>query len=243
VQGEALREALINSVSHDLHTPLAAIVGSATALESFGEHADAHARAELVTTIREESERLGSYIGNVLELTRIRSGRITPRLELVELSDIVDAALRRKGKPLAAHKLDVRMPADLPMLRLDLFLMETALANVLDNAAKYAPPGSVLSIAARAENGEVLLDVSDTGSGIEARDLERIFDAFYRAAAPGAATAPGSGLGLAICRAFVEANGGSVSALSAGPGRGATVRLRLPLPETAALSEGVLSDE
>jgi two-component system sensor histidine kinase KdpD len=242
-QGEALREALINSVSHDLQTPLAAILGSATALESLGERGDSRARRELVATIRDESERLASYIDNVLDLTRIRSGQIAPRLEFVELSDIIDAALRRKREALGGHEVCVELPADLPMLRLDLFLMEHALANVLDNAAKYAPAGSKLRIAAGVQDGEVVLEVNDEGSGIRAEDLERVFDAFYRGPGPGGMPASGTGLGLAICRAFIEANGGSVAAISAGAGRGTTVRLRLPVPENAAAAESAVSDE
>jgi two-component system sensor histidine kinase KdpD len=241
-QGEALREALLNSVSHDLQTPLAAILGSATALESFGEHGDARARGELVAAIRQESERLASYIDNVLDLTRIRSGQIAPRLELVELADIVNAALRRKQKALNGYSIDVELPPNLPMLRLDLFLMEHALANVLDNAAKHAPAGSRLGIAARVQNGDVVLEITDSGSGIRADDLGRIFDAFYRGAGPEGRPPSGTGLGLAICRAFVEANGGSVTAVSAGPGRGTTLRVSLPVPEVAATTESAVDD-
>jgi two-component system sensor histidine kinase KdpD len=242
-QGEALREALLNSVSHDLQTPLAAILGSASALESLGEQGDPGARRELVATIREESERLASYIDNVLDLTRIRAGQVAPRLELVELPDIVNAALRRKQKALGRCAVEVELPPDLPMLRLDLFLMEHALANVLDNAAKYAPAGTRIRIAAHVENGGVVLDVTDDGAGIRSEDLERVFDAFYRGAGPEGAPASGTGLGLAICRAFVEANGGSVTALSAGAGRGATLRLRLPIPEAVTEAESTVTDE
>jgi two-component system sensor histidine kinase KdpD len=237
VQGEALREALINSVTHDLQTPLAAILGSATALESFGGHAEARAQAELVATIREETERLASYIENVLDLTRIRAGPIAPRLEWIELADIIDAALRRKRKALAAHRVRVEVAPDLPMLRLDLFLIEHALANVLDNAAKYAPPGSEVRIAARVEDRHVVLDVTDGGRGIRAEDVERVFEPFYRGTGPEGSAAGGTGLGLAICRAFVEANGGTVAALAADGVRGATVRLRLPVPEAAVAAE------
>ena len=127
------------------------------------------------------------------------------------------------------------------MLRLDLFLMEHALANILDNAAKYTPAGTRIRIAARAENGGVVLDVTDNGAGIRTEDLERVFDPFYRAGER--APASGTGLGLAICRAFVEANGGSVEALSAGPGRGATLRVRLPVPERARETEAAVSDD
>ena len=241
-QGEALREALINSVSHDLQTPLAAILGSATALESLEEQGDRRARRELVATIRDQAERLAGDIENVLDLTRIRAGQIAPRLELVELADIVNAALRRKDKALGAHAVEVALPPDLPMLRLDLFLMEHALANVLDNAAKHARAGSTLRVAAGVHNGAVVLDVTDEGSGIRAEDLERIFDPFYRGAGPEGRPAPGTGLGLAICRAFVEANGASVVALSAGPGRGATLRIRLPVPAGAPAEDPAADD-
>lgn len=227
-QGEALREALLNSVSHDLQTPLAAILGSASVLETLDERGEPRVRRELAATIREEAERLASHIGNVLDLTRVRAGQIAPRLELVELSDIINGALRRKEKTLAGHALRVDVPAGLPMLRLDLFLMEHAVANVLDNAAKFSPAGSTVSIVARQEGGEVVLEIADEGRGLRADELERVFQAFYRGSPPPGGAAAGSGLGLAICRAFVEANGGRVQASSAGAGRGAALQIRLP---------------
>jgi K+-sensing histidine kinase KdpD len=229
-QGEALREALINSVSHDLQTPLAAILGSASVLESMSEHGEPRARRELAATIREEAERLASHIGNVLDLTRVRSGQIAPRLELVELSDIINGALRRKEKALAGRTVRVDVPAGLPMLRLDLFLMEHALANVLDNAAKFSPLSSPVRVTARAANAGVELKIADAGRGVREEDLERAFEAFYRGSPQESGAAAGSGLGLAICRAFVEANGGHVTLASAGPGQGAQVLIRLPVP-------------
>jgi len=228
-QGEALREALLNSVSHDLQTPLSAILGSATVLESLEERAEPRARRELAATIREEAERLASYIGNLLDLTRVRSGQIAPRFELVELSDIVNGALRRKERALAGRELRVTVPPGLPMLRLDLFLMEHALANVLDNAAKFSPPGSTVSVAARREDGEVVLEIGDAGRGIRAEDRERVLEPFHRGSHSDAGPA-GTGLGLAICRAFVEANAGKVAILGDGAGRGTRVQLRLPVP-------------
>lgn len=228
-QGEALREALLNSVSHDLQTPLSAILGSASVLESLDERGDPRVRRELAAAIREEAERLASHIGNVLDLTRVRAGQIAPRLELVELSDIINGALRRKDKALARHVLQVDLPAGLPMLRLDLFLMEHAVANVLDNAAKFSPAGSKVSVVARRADGAVVLEVADEGRGIRADELERIFELFYRGDPLAGGVAAGSGLGLAICRAFVEANGGSVTVSSAGAARGATFRIQLPV--------------
>lgn len=232
MQGEALREALLGSISHDLQTPLAGILGSVTALQTMSDHASAATRTELMATIREEAERLTAHIENVLDLSRIRAGQVAVRPELVELADIVNAALRRKHRTLRGHAVELRLPPDLPMLRLDLFLMEHAVGAVLDNAAKYAPPGSPVVLSARCEDGSVVLDVSDAGSGIAADELPRVFDAFYRGRS--GRPAAGTGLGLAICRAFVEANGGAVEVHSAGADRGTTVRFRLPVPEAGA---------
>jgi two-component system sensor histidine kinase KdpD len=238
---EVLREALINSISHDLQTPLAAILGSATALQTFGDRDDRRARGELLATIREEAERLNTFIGSILDLTRIRAGQLTSRLELVELSDIVDAALRRTQRALAAHVVTVDLPLDMPMLRLDLFLMEHALVNILDNAAKYAPVGSAIQISAVVDREEVHLDVSDVGAGILPEDADHIFETFYRGSTD--AKPAGNGLGLAIARAFIEARGGHIEALSAGIGRGATFRIRLPFSDADASASARISDE
>lgn len=241
MQGEALREALLGSISHDLQTPLAGILGSVTALQTMGEQASAAARGELMSTIREEAERLTAHIENVLDLSRIRAGQVAVRLELVELADVVNAALRRKHRPLRGHDVEVRLPPDLPMLRLDLFLMEHAIGAVLDNAAKYAPSGSRIVLGAARQDGSVVLDVSDAGSGIAVEELPRVFDAFYRGS--GGRPAAGTGLGLAICRAFVEANGGTVEVLSAGAGSGTTVRFRLPVPDGGTEEQEAIADE
>jgi two-component system sensor histidine kinase KdpD len=242
IQGEALREALLSSISHELQTPLAGILGSVTALQTIGDQASVDTRSELLATIREEAERLTAHIDNVLDLTRIRAGQVAARPELVEIADIINAALRRKHRQLRGHEVQLRLPADLPMLRLDLFLMEHALGAVLDNAAKYAPAGSRVVLSAAQENGWIVLDVSDAGSGIPGDELPRVFDAFYRGSDAGR-PASGTGLGLAICRAFVEANGGSVEVRSAGVGRGTTVRFRLPAPQAEPVSEAAISDE
>jgi two-component system, OmpR family, sensor histidine kinase KdpD len=239
---ESLREALINSISHDLQTPLASIVGSATALQSFEALYGHEARGDLIATIREEAERLHHIINNILDLTRIRAGEINPRLELVELSDIINAALARTRKTLADHQLAVSIPPDLPMLQLDLFLLEHALVNLLENAGKYAPKGTPISLTARRVDSDVAIEVTDAGVGIAAPDIGRIFDRFVRAT--GTDTRPaGSGLGLTICRAFVEANGGRVEAYSAGPGKGATFRVLLPIPEASLTLDSSVRDE
>lgn len=217
---EELREALLNSVSHDLRTPLAAIIGSATSLQSFGSLEHRQAETELLATIREEAERLHHFIGNVLDLTRIRAGEIHPRLEMVEVADIVNAALRRAERCLAEHRVEVDLPGDLPMARLDLFLTEQALVNLLENAAKYSPPGSRIRVTARAVDGELVVAVGDQGPGIAPDEQAKIFRHFYRIEMPDPKPA-GTGLGLAICRAFVEAQHGRVEVAS-GNGHGGT---------------------
>ena len=242
LQGDALREALLSSISHDLQTPLAGILGSVTALQTIGEQASAGTRGELLATIREEAERLAAHIENVLDLARVRAGNVAVRLELVEIADIVNAAVRRKRRQLAGHEVELRLPPDLPMVRLDLFLMEHALAAVIDNAARYSPDGSKVVVSAERQDGYVVLEVSDAGRGIPADELPRVFDAFYRGSGAGRSVA-GTGLGLAICQAFVEANGGKVEIRSEGAGCGTTVRFRLPVPPTESDSADAISDE
>jgi two-component system sensor histidine kinase KdpD len=229
-RAEKLREALLNSISHDLQTPLASIIGSATALQSFGSLYDAAARGDLLATIREEGERLNHVIRNTLDLSRIRAGDITPHLELVEPADIINAALRRAQRSLSGRNIRIELPSNLPMLRLDLFLMEQALVNLLENASKYSSADESVLLIARERAGHVEIDVADKGIGLAAAELERVFDRFYRGTRPDAAPA-GTGLGLAIARAFVDANGGRIEAQSAGPGTGTTFRVILPVPE------------
>jgi two-component system, OmpR family, sensor histidine kinase KdpD len=208
---DRLRSALLTSLSHDLRTPLASILGSATSLDSYGQQLDEPTRKELTGTIREEAERLNRFIANLLDMTRLESGAIAPRLGPVDLAELVGSALERTGKILSAHHVKLDIPADLPMLELDPVLFEQVLFNILDNAAKYAPAGSLIRVEARDDVGGVHLSVIDEGPGIAPADLERIFDKFYRVHAQDRQRA-GTGLGLAICRGFIEAMGGSIVA-------------------------------
>jgi two-component system, OmpR family, sensor histidine kinase KdpD len=226
---ERLRSALLTSISHDLRTPLASILGSATSLKTYRKVLDDAAEEELIGTIQEESERLNRFIGNLLDMTRLESGAVAPRTDMVDLAEVVGSALERAGKVLAAHKVTVDLAADLPMLRLDPVLFEQALFNLLDNAAKYAPAGSEIRLEARREGGLVQLRILDQGDGIPPADLERIFDKFYRVQAADKRRA-GTGLGLAICRGFVEAMGGTIQAGNRTDGSGAVFTITLPAP-------------
>lgn len=208
---ERLRSALLTSISHDLRTPLASILGSATSLNSYGPMLDERARKELTTTIQEEAERLNRFIANLLDMTRLESGAIQPRTSPVDLAEIVGSALERTGKILVGHRVEIDLALDLPMLNLDAVLFEQVLFNLLDNAAKYAPFGSLIKLDAWRDGGHVRIEVLDEGDGIPPDDVERIFDKFYRVHAQDRQRA-GTGLGLAICRGFIEAMGGTITA-------------------------------
>jgi len=238
---ERLRSALLTSISHDLRTPLASILGSATSLSSYGPMLDEPARHELATTIQEEAERLNRFIANLLDMTRLESGAIRPRTGAVDLSEVVGSALERVGRILAGHRVEVDLAADLPMIDIDAVLFEQALFNLLDNAGKYAPAGSLITVRARREGTRVRIEVMDEGDGIPPEDVERIFDKFYRVHAQDRQRA-GTGLGLAICRGFVEAMGGTITAGNRRDGRGAVFTLTLPqAAEMPGLEEEALS--
>ena len=241
VQAETdrLRSALLTSISHDLRTPLASILGSASSLKSQGTLLDEATKDTLLSTIQEEAERLNRFIGNLLDMTRLESGALRPRSSLTVLSDVVGAALQRADKILAGHKVGVDLAANLPMLALDMVLFEHVLFNLLDNAAKYAPVGSRICLRASRENDHVVLQVIDEGDGIPAGDHERIFDRFYRARGADRRRA-GTGLGLAICRGFVEAMAGTIKAANRTDRSGAVMTITLPIPIGAKLPQETL---
>ena len=233
---ERLRAALLTSISHDLRTPLASILGAASSLRSFADKYDPEQREELLATLQDEAERLNRFVGNLLDMTRLESGAIALRLDLFEVGEIVGAALERAGSVLARHRIEVPIAPDLPMVRLDAILFEQVLFNLLDNAAKYAPPGSRIDVRARRDGDVVAIEVIDEGPGIPADDLERVFDKFYRVQAQDRRRA-GTGLGLAICRGFVEAQGGRIEAQNRADRSGAVLTVRIPVPETAEIRE------
>ena len=229
---DRLRAALLTSISHDLRTPLASILGSATSLAANGDVLDAATRLDLARNIQDESERLNRFIGNLLDMTRIEAGPLPLRTSPVELSDVIGSALRRAGKVLAVHRTQARLQPDLPMPDLDDVLFEQVLFNLLDNAGKYAPAGSLVTITAWQEGGQIFLRVLDEGPGIPPADLEHIFDKFYRVGGADRRRA-GTGLGLAICRGFIEAMHGTITAANRNDGPGAVFTLMLPVPANA----------
>jgi two-component system sensor histidine kinase KdpD len=227
---DRLRSALLTSISHDLRTPLASILGSATTLKSYRKTMDDAALDELANTIQEEAERLNRFIANLLDMTRLESGAIEPRADFVDLGDVIGSALRRAVKVLRQHKVDIDLTPELPTLRLDPVLLEQVLFNLLDNAAKYTPAETTIRLEGRRNGNRLELRVIDEGPGIPEADIERIFDKFYRVHAADRKRA-GTGLGLAICRGFVEAMGGTIVGRNRADRTGAVFTITLPVPE------------
>jgi two-component system sensor histidine kinase KdpD len=178
----------------------------------------------------DESERLNRFIANLLDMTKLESGAVTPNLAPHDVSEVVGSALARAAKILAGHRVEVDLAADLPMLDLDPVLFEQTLFNILDNAAKYAPEASTIRIESWRESRVVHLQLLDEGAGIPAADVERIFDKFYRARKSDAVRA-GTGLGLAISRGFIEAMAGTITAGNRSDRAGAVFTLTLPVPD------------
>jgi two-component system sensor histidine kinase KdpD len=231
---ERLRSALLTSISHDLKTPLAAVLGAAETLRDLGQRLADGEKADLLSTIIDESERLNRFIANLLDMTKLESGAIAPNVALHDLGEIVGSALRRAGRILSRHNVELTLAPDLPMLELDAVLFEQVLFNLLDNAAKYAPPETMIRIQGWRSGDSVCLRVLDEGSGIAATDLEHIFDKFYRAQKTDQVRA-GTGLGLAISRGFVEAMHGTIVGANRTDRTGAAFTISLPIPRQREL--------
>ena len=224
---ERLRNALLTSISHDLRTPLASILGSATSLRTYRKSLDEKSQDELAAAIQEEAERLNRFISNLLDMTRLESGAVQSRNEMVDVGDVVGSALRRATSILLQHKIQLNIDAGLPMAQGDPVLLEQVLFNLLDNAAKYTPAGTTITLVAHADEGRLELQVSDEGAGLPNDARERVFAKFYRVHA-GDSQRAGTGLGLAICRGFVEAMGGTITAANRTGGKGAVFTIVLP---------------
>jgi two-component system sensor histidine kinase KdpD len=229
IETDRLRSALLTSISHDLKTPLAAVLGAAGTLRDLSSALSDGEKVDLLATIIDESERLNRFIANLLDMTKLEAGAIVPNTALHDLDEIVGSALRRAGKILAEHHVELELAAGLPMLSLDAVLFEQVLFNVLDNAAKYSSTGTTIRIQSWLDRDAVCLQVLDEGEGIPPTELEQIFDKFYRVE-KGDQVRAGTGLGLAISRGFVEAMQGTISAANRTDRTGAVFTIRLPVP-------------
>ncbi|MGB8601030.1 MAG: sensor histidine kinase KdpD [Rhizomicrobium sp.] len=229
-EADKLRVALLTSLSHDLRTPLASILGASSALLTGRTVYNAAQTDELLATIREEAERLDRFVGNLLDMSRLEAGVLGIKLAPVDLVEVVETALDRLKRRLSDHRIALDIGDYL--VSADPLLLEQAIVNVTDNAAKYAPAGSLIRIAALAQTETIKLSIMDEGPGLAPDEFERIFDKFYRAKAADRHVA-GTGLGLAVARGFVESFGGHLTAANRQDGTGAVFCLALPraLPE------------
>ena len=230
---ERLRGALLTSLSHDLKTPLASILGAANSLREYGELFDQASRADLVATIEDEAERMARFVANLLDMTRLEAGAIVLKREPADLSEVIGAAVHRVKALIAGFKIEFDIEPDLPLVDLDVLLMEQVLINLLDNAAKYAPVASTITIGAKRVNGVARIEIKDEGPGIPEDRLTQIFEKFHRVNA-GDRQRAGTGLGLAICRGFIEAMGGTIAAANRADRPGAIFTVDLPIPADRA---------
>jgi two-component system sensor histidine kinase KdpD len=225
-EAERTRSTLLSSVSHDLRTPLASIVGAATTLRDASASLSGEARAELADTIAEEAERLDHRVGNLLEMARLESKSVQLRKSWHSLEELVGAALARFEPVLGTRPVRVSLPADLPLVELDALSFEQVITNLIENVLKYTPDASPLELGAEVVGSELRFDVADHGPGLAPGESALIFEKFQRGASAG--SRPGAGLGLAICRAIVRAHGGRIEAAETSGG-GARFSVFLPL--------------
>ena len=228
-ESDALKSALLASLSHDLRTPLAVIKASSSSLLDSSVAWDADSRSEFLLAIDEETDRLARMVDNLLDLTRIEGGTLHPDKSWYDIAELVADVANRPAVRSPDHPLRVDIQPDLPLVCFDYVKIAQVLVNLIENAVKYTPPGTPIVVTARAARDAVELAVTDSGPGIPANELDRIFDPFYRS--PRNARVPGTGIGLAIARGFVEAHGGRIRVESR-PGGGASFRFTLPV-ETA----------
>jgi two-component system sensor histidine kinase KdpD len=223
---EKLQTALLNSVSHDLRTPLVSIIGSLSSLRQKGTDLNNDDSAELLKIAEEEAERLNHLIDNLLDVSRIEAGAMAPAIQPVDIQDLIGVALAQLGKQAKDRQIDVFLPKNLPYVSVDSGLIVQVLFNLLDNAVKYSPAGFPIEISAKEIDPFVEIEVADFGMGIPKDDLDRVFDKFYRVHHPD--NVAGSGLGLAIAKGIIEAHGGNIKA-SNRPGGGTIIKFTLPV--------------
>ncbi|WKZ18660.1 MAG: DUF4118 domain-containing protein [Candidatus Jettenia sp. CY-1] len=223
---EKLQTALLNSISHDLRTPLVTIMGTLSSLLQDFSSIDAETRKELLETAYEESGHLNRLVSNLLDMTRVEAGALKIKTKPCELRDVIGASLHLMKDKLEKRNIQMHIPRVLPEILLDFTLMMRVFVNLIDNAMKYSAPDTLIEITVKLLENKVKIEVKDKGFGIPEEDLERIFDKFYRAMKP--RQIAGTGLGLSICKGIVEAHGGQIFAEN-NPDSGVTLTVILPL--------------
>ena len=238
---EKLQTALLNSISHDLRTPLASVTGALDSLlEAEGGNRDLirldhDARQELLENAKEQSDRLNRLVGNLLEMTRLEAGALKLNRVESDLHDVIGAAVASVKDRIGKRPICIEVPEDLPPIYVDFVLIEQVFINLLDNAAKYSKPSAAIDILARPVEKDIEVTIRDRGIGIPADDLDKVFTKFYRVQRPDASI--GTGLGLSICKGIIEAHGGWICA-SNHPEGGAQITFTLPTRQSQASGNG-----
>ena len=233
MESERLRNSLLAALSHDLRTPLTVLVGLAESL-TLTKPPLSPVQLESAEAIQDEARRMSTLVSNLLDMARIESGEVKLNLQWQPLEEVVGSALNAARAMLKQHSVEVNIPRDLPLVRFDALLIERVLVNLLENASKYTPPGSKITLAAQTVGDSLSVSVSDDGPGLTAGREEAVFQKFTRGERESAT--PGVGLGLAICRAIVESHQGKIVAMNR-PGGGARFTFTLPLGHPPAAAE------
>jgi len=234
IETEQLRNSLLSAISHDLRTPLAAIVGASSSLVRDGDRLPSHARQELGQAIYDEALRMAGLANNLLDMARLQAGAIVLNRQWQPLEEVVGGALAGLTSRMVNHPVIIKLPHDLPLVEIDGLLIERVFANLLENAVKYTPPGTPIEISASSRQSELVVTVSDCGGGIPSGEEKLIFEKFHRVASEG--NQGGAGLGLTICRSIVEAHGGRIWAENLSSG-GAAFNFALPLTEAPLIEQ------
>lgn len=240
-ESEKLHRSLLNAVSHDLRTPLSSITGAVTGLLAEGERYDPKARETLLKTIHEGARRMNRFIANLLDMARLESGILKPTREWIDMADLVGVSLKEVRDMLPEHRLTVEIPSNLPLVQADFALIEQVLINLLENAVKYSPPESMISVAISDETTRLKVTVGDQANTIPKEDYHRLFDKFYRL--KGSKHVAGTGLGLSICKGITEAHGGRIWVESSEAEQGNIFAFTLPLPKDQPRSIPAASED
>jgi two-component system sensor histidine kinase KdpD len=227
-RSDRLRSALLNSISHDLRTPLSTVLGAATTLIDYRKTLKNEVQEDLLVSIREEAERLNRYVGDLLDITRLEGGALVTRKTLIDVRDVLGLAADRVQRRLGSRRLTQDFPDQLSMIRADPALLEQSLVNILENAIAYSPDSSLIEAAAFEDRGNVVISIEDEGRGIPTAELEHVFEKFRRME-DASDRVKGTGLGLTIAKGFIEAMGGRIAAASPiHEGKGTRVLISLP---------------
>jgi two-component system sensor histidine kinase KdpD len=227
-QADRFRSALLNSISHDLRTPLSTVLGASSTLIDYGKTLKPEVRDDLIVSIREEAERLNRYVGNLLDMTRLEGGALRLRTDWTDARDVLNAAAERVERRLAGRVVTRDYPGELSLIQVDASLLEQAVVNILENAIAYSAAGTRIELAAYEDRANVVLSIEDEGRGIPTAELAQVFEKFRRLE-ESSDRVQGSGLGLAISKGFIDAMGGRIAAASPiHDGRGTRILISLP---------------